>query len=276
MGPYMFSNVLVQVDGSEASRRALEAALSLCEATRARLTVLAAQGRLPAYAATVGEVDDAKRAKDELFSSVLDEAQVMASYEGIPITTDLVTGPVVRAVSEYAESHAHDLIVLGNRTRVLGRWMPGSIAAGRAPCSLPGDDRPMRQQRGAAARTVREGRDNRCGRPRRDRAGGRCRATRRGVRRGSAAVSPGLRSGTPSRSGWSSPIRLASAMTAMIALVSSGVEDVPHTRQARAGRDLQRRDRRRARADGARSGRAAQRYSRWCKRISGPSQSGTR
>ena len=139
MSPYTFTNVLVQVDGSEGSRHALEAALSLCEATRAKLTVLAAEGRLPAYAATVGEVDDAKRAKDEFFSKVLDEAQVVASYEGIAITTDLVAGPVAHAISEYAASHGHDLVVLSHRQRPLSRWLLGSTAervADRARCPV--------------------------------------------------------------------------------------------------------------------------------------------
>ena len=60
MSPYTFTNVLVQVDGSEGSRHALEAAMSLCEAKRAKLPVLAAERRLSAYAGTVGEVDDAE------------------------------------------------------------------------------------------------------------------------------------------------------------------------------------------------------------------------
>ena len=69
MSPYDFTNVLVPVDGSEGSDKALDCALSICAALGARLTALAVEGRLPAYAATAGEVDEVKREKDEFFQA---------------------------------------------------------------------------------------------------------------------------------------------------------------------------------------------------------------
>jgi nucleotide-binding universal stress UspA family protein len=50
MTPYNFANVLVAIDGSEDARKALDCALSLCEVLGARLTALAVEGKLPAYA----------------------------------------------------------------------------------------------------------------------------------------------------------------------------------------------------------------------------------
>lgn len=61
MSPYQFENVLVAVDGSEGSQRALDCALALVGGLGGRLTALAVEGKLPAYAASIGEVDDVKR-----------------------------------------------------------------------------------------------------------------------------------------------------------------------------------------------------------------------
>ncbi len=53
-----FTSLLVAVDGSEASNRALEKALELAGLTGASVTALAVEGPLPAYAATIGEVEE--------------------------------------------------------------------------------------------------------------------------------------------------------------------------------------------------------------------------
>ena len=52
-----FSRLLVAVDASEASNRALDKALELAGLTGASVLALAVEGPLPAYAATIGEVD---------------------------------------------------------------------------------------------------------------------------------------------------------------------------------------------------------------------------
>jgi nucleotide-binding universal stress UspA family protein len=49
-----FNRILVAIDGSEASDRALRKALELAKVTRAQPTGLAIEGPLPAYAATIG------------------------------------------------------------------------------------------------------------------------------------------------------------------------------------------------------------------------------
>jgi nucleotide-binding universal stress UspA family protein len=70
MSPYEFTNVLVALDGSPGAAEALDCALSICSAVRAPLTALAVEGKLPAYAASLGEVDEVRREKDQYFSSV--------------------------------------------------------------------------------------------------------------------------------------------------------------------------------------------------------------
>ena len=61
MNAYKFENVLVAIDGSEGADRALDCAISLVGRLGGRLTALVVEGKLPAYAATAGEVDEVKK-----------------------------------------------------------------------------------------------------------------------------------------------------------------------------------------------------------------------
>lgn len=128
MSPFDFSRVLVAVDGSEGALKALDCALSICAAVGAELTALAVEGRLPAYAGSLGEVDEAKREKDEFFARVLDEARLRAAERDVPVSTDLVPGHAAEVITHYARAHGHDLIVIGHRGHFLGDYLLGSTA----------------------------------------------------------------------------------------------------------------------------------------------------
>jgi nucleotide-binding universal stress UspA family protein len=112
---YRFENVLVAVDGSDGSREALDCALSLCLALDAPLTALAVEGKLPAFAATAGEVDEVKREKDSFFNQVLADAQAEAERRGVEVDTQLVPGHAAEVITHYAAAHGHDLIVIGHK-----------------------------------------------------------------------------------------------------------------------------------------------------------------
>lgn len=128
MSPYRFENVLVAVDGSEGSEHALECALSLVEGLGGRLTALAVEGKLPAYAGSIGEVDEVKREKDRFFGRVLERAKAVAAERGVEIETDLVPGHAAEVITHYARAHGHDLIVVGHRGHFLGDYLLGSTA----------------------------------------------------------------------------------------------------------------------------------------------------
>lgn len=128
MTPYQFERVLVAVDGSEGSQRALACALSLVGRLGGDLTALAVEGKLPAYAATAGEVDQVKREKDEFFRSVLDQTEAFAKERGVEIKTDLVPGHAAEVITHYARAHGHDLIVIGHKGHFLGDYLLGSTA----------------------------------------------------------------------------------------------------------------------------------------------------
>ena len=128
MSPFEFTNVLVAVDGSEGGEKALDCALSMCQALGARMTALAVEGKLPAYAASLGEVDEVKREKDEFFDGVLAAVADEAAARGVEATTDLVPGHAAEVITHYARAHGHDLIVLGHRGHFLGDYLLGSTA----------------------------------------------------------------------------------------------------------------------------------------------------
>lgn len=128
MTPYEFTTVLVAIDGSQDSGKALDCALSVCDSLGARLTVLAVEGRLPAYAASLGEVDEVKREKDEFFSRVLAEAEHTARGRGVEVRTDLVPGHSADVIIHYAAAHGHDLIVVAHHAHFLGDVLLGSTA----------------------------------------------------------------------------------------------------------------------------------------------------
>lgn len=128
MSPYDFTHVLVPIDGSEGAQKALDCALAIAAAVGADLTALAVEGKLPAYAASLGEVDEVKREKDRFFRGVLEHARTEAEARGTALRTDLVPGHAAEVITEYARAHGCDLIVIGHRGHFLGDYLLGSTA----------------------------------------------------------------------------------------------------------------------------------------------------
>jgi nucleotide-binding universal stress UspA family protein len=128
MNAYKFDNALVAIDGSEGAERALDCAISLIERLGGKLTALVVEGKLPAYAATAGEVDEVKKEKDAYFQRVIDGAREQAKEHGIDLETELVPGHAAEVITHYAKAHGHDLIVIGHRGHFLGDYLLGSTA----------------------------------------------------------------------------------------------------------------------------------------------------
>lgn len=108
---------------------------------RARCSVDGAGGRgkLPAYAASLGEVDEVKREEDEFFNGVLHAARYSAEQRRVSVRTDLVPGHSAKVIVHYAVAHAHDLIVVAHHVHLFGDVFLGSTAdqvAHHAPCPV--------------------------------------------------------------------------------------------------------------------------------------------
>src|SRR5450755_431312 len=126
----MFHNILVCVDGSEHSERALVEGIDLATTQRARLTLLTAVSRPPYWAntpLTAGieplAVDLQKEAEKTLRFAV---DQVPAS---IPLTKILTEDPIREALICQIKSGKYDLLVMGSRGRgALSASLLGSIS----------------------------------------------------------------------------------------------------------------------------------------------------
>jgi nucleotide-binding universal stress UspA family protein len=123
-----FRNLLVAVDASDASIRALEKALELARLTAATLTALAVEGPLPAYAATVGEVEEVKREKDAFFARLAADVRSRAEDAGVPIEIEIRPGHAAELIPRVARERGADLIVLGQRGHFLRDHLLGSTA----------------------------------------------------------------------------------------------------------------------------------------------------
>lgn len=112
-----WSRVLVGVDGSEGSRRALRYAADEAEAHGAELRVLTAY-TVPAPPVAVGLAQppwrdaDAWRADAENLVAATVES-TLGERPDVKVTTEVVEGSAARALID--ESHTSDLVVVGTR-----------------------------------------------------------------------------------------------------------------------------------------------------------------
>ncbi|HEX7625711.1 MAG TPA: universal stress protein [Gaiellaceae bacterium] len=134
-----FQRILVAIDGSECSNHAFAKALELAQLTNGQVTALAVEGPLPAYAATIGEVDEVKREKDAYFTGLAARAKKTAEQAGVSIDVDVRAGHAAELISRVAAEGAYDLIVLGHRGHFMRDHLLGSTAdrvAAHAPCPV--------------------------------------------------------------------------------------------------------------------------------------------
>jgi nucleotide-binding universal stress UspA family protein len=134
-----FERILVAIDGSDGSKRALSTAFELAALTRASVTALAIEGPLPAYAATVGEVDEVKREKDAFFGALVASVEREAKEAGISLDVEVRPGHAAEVISQFAADGGYDLVVIGRKGHFLRDHLLGSTAdrvAGHAPCPV--------------------------------------------------------------------------------------------------------------------------------------------
>ncbi|EMA68259.1 UspA domain protein [Halorubrum aidingense JCM 13560] len=123
----MYSEILVPTDGSPASAAAIDHAIDLARQYDARLHALyvvdgAAYSTLEAGAEIVVE---ALESEGEEATAHIAET---AADAGVECTTTVTTGTAYRAISDYVEEHAIDMIVMGTHGRKgLDRYLLGSV-----------------------------------------------------------------------------------------------------------------------------------------------------
>jgi nucleotide-binding universal stress UspA family protein len=134
-----FDRILVAIDGSECSNHAYAKALELAVLANAHVTALAIEGPLPAYAATLGEVEEVKREKDDFFTRLAARAERQAIDAGVDIDVSVRAGHPAELISRVARDGGYDLVVLGHRGHFVRDHLLGSTAdrvAEHAPCPV--------------------------------------------------------------------------------------------------------------------------------------------
>jgi nucleotide-binding universal stress UspA family protein len=120
-------SILVGLDGSKSSRKALQAAVDLSRKLNAKVTTLTVV-HLPDFSLGGGEVEELEQA-EKYYQPLLQEVRAYGSTLGCDITTVILKGHPTEQLLQYAEDNQVDLIVIG--TRGLGgfkKLLMGSVA----------------------------------------------------------------------------------------------------------------------------------------------------
>jgi nucleotide-binding universal stress UspA family protein len=110
----MFNRILVGLDGSEAAHHALSTALDLAALCGGEVHAASVEERLPAYAATVGEMEDEEHFAHEYYHDILARARRLAAERGIRFDGSIVPGHAAQALARLARERGCDLIVVGH------------------------------------------------------------------------------------------------------------------------------------------------------------------
>jgi len=136
----LIKKILIPVDGSESSKKALEMAIALAKASKASLTILEVIeefGPLPGYyeASPAGQ-DRVKWVSEQRFEKIhpiLDSTDV--KWDRL-----VAEGYAADVIIQTAEKGKYDMIVIGSRGHsAIGRFLVGSVSdrvVHHSPCSV--------------------------------------------------------------------------------------------------------------------------------------------
>ena len=123
----MFLNILVAVDGSRSSDRALESAVELARAMRSKLTILTVAPPLAHYVTFAGVSSETMRKElDRWAENVVNEAASLVPVDVIAHRVQR-TGHAGPEILAEIERGGYDLVALGSRGR--GRAQEGLLGS---------------------------------------------------------------------------------------------------------------------------------------------------
>jgi nucleotide-binding universal stress UspA family protein len=138
-----FERILVCVDGSESSARAVDHGIEMAKKHGAQLTVLNVVVSQLGYAYSSGvyglaspsAINDLLEKSRQEAKKWFDDAEKKAAAQGVAFKAEVVASPtsVVQAIVDYGKKNNVDLIVTGTKGRAgFTKLMLGSVASGVA------------------------------------------------------------------------------------------------------------------------------------------------
>jgi nucleotide-binding universal stress UspA family protein len=110
----MFEKIVVAIDGSPNSEKALSTAVDLAVHYQADLIALSV-AELPEVVAMVDEVDEIRQSAEDHFRQIGEAAVQYAKSRGIALRSVVVRGHAAEEILRFAESEVASLVVLGRQ-----------------------------------------------------------------------------------------------------------------------------------------------------------------
>ena len=112
----MFKNILVPIDGSDNSYRALDAALLLSEKLGSNITVIHVMEEVPiTHIGSEKMLNELLEAYKKENQDILLKSTEIANQKGLTIKTFLLQGNPASAILDYNKKEKFDLIIMGSR-----------------------------------------------------------------------------------------------------------------------------------------------------------------
>ena len=156
----MFRNIIVSVDGSDHSDRALDEAIDIASADQARLTILTAIPQPPVWAASAMAAGATAVSAADLEKEAVDimRRAVKRVPADVPVTTIISRKPIRNALMRRLKESNFDLLVMGSRGRgafsasLLGSVSHYALNHSPIPVLIVHADKPSQDSRRRARR----------------------------------------------------------------------------------------------------------------------------
>jgi nucleotide-binding universal stress UspA family protein len=136
----IFQKILVPLDGSEHSSRALEVAIHLAKQLKCKLALLTVYSMVAASGSSPELSLMAIDASRDRGKEILKKAEDKVNSEMIEVETELAAGTAVEAIVEKSKEGKFDMIVMGARgLGTMKKLLIGSVSEGvikNAPCPV--------------------------------------------------------------------------------------------------------------------------------------------
>ena len=112
----MFTNILVPVDGSDNSYRALDAALLFSEKLGSNITVVHVMEQVPiTHIGSEKLLSEFLEAYKKENQDILSKCSEIATQKGLAIKTLLLQGNPASVILDYSKQEKFDLLIMGSR-----------------------------------------------------------------------------------------------------------------------------------------------------------------